>query len=87
MTVLIKQYPSATFELSEDGEWLCNHEDAEIEAACCSGYDNEGNPSCGCHGQDSVFCNAWDCTGIEDWQIEALFDRLQPEPDWDDRDD
>lgn len=84
MTINIKEYPSTTFELSEDGEWLCNHEEAYIERACCSGIDSEGNPSCACHGQDGVICPAWDCTGIQDWQIEDLFDRLDPgEPDYD----
>jgi hypothetical protein len=81
--VNVKQYHSADFYLSEDGKWLCAHTDAYIEPACCSGYDSEGNPSCACHGMDGVICPAIDCTGIEDWQIEELFDRLQPEMDYD----
>jgi len=78
MTIAIKQYPAGTFQLNEEMDtWHCTHEDAEIERACCSGYDSEGNPSCGCHGQDAVMCNAFDCDGILDHEVEALFDRLE----------
>lgn len=77
MTLTIRQYPSATFEMNEDGEFVCNHEEAYIERACCSGRDSEGNPSCACHGVDGIMCPAFDCTGIQDWEIEDLFDKLE----------
>lgn len=78
MNITVKEYPSTTLELSEDGEWLCNHEEAYIERACCSNpVDSNGNITCGCYGRDSVICPAWDCTGIEDWQVDDLFDRLE----------
>ena len=73
---------STTFVMNEDWEFVCNHEDAYIDPACCSGIDSEGNVSCGCHGQDGVLCPAWDCTGIQDHEIDDLFDRLRPERDW-----
>lgn len=77
MTVPIQEYPSGTFVLNEDNEFVCNHADAEIERACCSGRDSEGNPSCACHGVDGILCHAFDCTGIQDHEVEALFDRLE----------
>lgn len=42
--------------LNEDGEFRCPHENVEIEPPCCSGYDSEGLPSCGCYGSYSVYC-------------------------------
>ncbi len=86
MTIAIKEYPSETYELI-DGEFEPQHEDAELDRACCSGRDSEGNPSCGCGGSDGVYCPAVDCPGIRDYQIDALMDRLRPEPDHDDRGD
>jgi hypothetical protein len=78
--IKIKQYDTGVFALSEDNEWVCTHEDAYIERACCSGYDSEGLPSCGCHGQDGVICPAIDCTDIQEWEIDGLFDRLEGDP-------
>ena len=78
MKVQIKEIPQGTFALTEDGDWLCTHEDAEIERACCRNpVDNNGNVTCGCYGQDGVICLAWDCTGIMDYEVEDLFNRLE----------
>lgn len=84
-TITVRQYDEATLVLNEDWQFVCDHTDAYIEAACCSGRDSDGNPSCACNGQDAVICPAIDCTGIEDHEIDALFERLRPEPDYDDR--
>lgn len=65
---------SHPYTMSEDGEFLCEHEDAEIERACCSGRDSEGNPSCACHGMDSVWCPNPDCTGLTQNDIERILD-------------
>lgn len=73
MTVEITSVEES-YELSEDGEFLCTHENAEIERACCSGRDSEGNPSCACHGQDSVWCPNPDCSGLTDNDIERILD-------------
>lgn len=73
---------STAFVMTEDGEFVCSHEDAYIDPACCSGIDSEGNVSCGCHGQDGVLCPATDCTGIQEHEVDDLFDRLRPERDW-----
>lgn len=82
MNITIPNYPTETYELI-DGEFVPAHEDAEIEPACCSGIDSDGNTSCGCHGSDSVHCPAIDCPGITDDQADMLFERLRPEPDYD----
>lgn len=70
---------STTYKMTEDGEFVCAHEDAYIEKACCP----PGTRDCGCYGSDSVICPALDCDGIQDHEIDELFDRLQPEePDY-----
>ena len=58
-TISIKQPEQATYLMDEDGLFRCTHENAEVEPPCCSGRDSEGLPSCGCHGQYSVYC--YDC--------------------------
>lgn len=73
----IKTKDTGVFALTEDGDWVCTHEDAYIERACCLGYDNEGNVSCGCYGQDGVLCPSTGCTDIQEWEVDGLFDRLQ----------
>lgn len=74
---------STTYKMTEDGEFVCAHEDAYIEKACCSGFEN-GLPSCGCRGQDGVICPALDCEGIQDHEVDDLFEKLTPgEPDYD----
>ena len=69
--------------LSEDNEWVCAHEDAYIEKACCSTRGSSGYIECGCGGQDGVLCPSTGCTGIMDWEIDDLFDRLEQ---WDEND-
>jgi hypothetical protein len=61
----------------EMGMKMCQHVNAYIDPACCSGRDSEGNPSCACHGQDAVACPNPKCTDIQDWEVEGLFERLQ----------
>lgn len=76
-SIKIKHQDSGTYLLAEYGEWVCSHADAYVDPACCSGYDSEGNISCGCYGRDSVVCPNTYCTGIEDWQVDDLFEVLQ----------
>jgi hypothetical protein len=78
MIVKIKQYNEATMALVDGDYWKCTHEDAYIEAACCNGSPDEaGRDTCGCHGNDAIVCPAFDCTGIQDYEIDDLFERLQ----------
>lgn len=71
---------STTYKMTEDGEFVCAHEDAYIEKACCPA----GTRDCGCYGQDSVICPAPDCEGIQDHEVDDLFEKLTPgEPDYD----
>lgn len=56
-----------------DGERLCLHVNAYIERACCP----FGAEDCGCKGLDSVACLNPECTGIEDHEIDGLFERLE----------
>lgn len=72
----VKNLTPTAMVMNEDGEFVCPHTEAYIEKACCSGIDSEGNVSCGCHGQDGVLCPAIDCTGIQDHEVDELFDRL-----------
>ncbi len=77
--LLVRQFPSATFKLNEDmNDWECTHAEAYVVRACCSPFSlgSSGYVECGCHGQDSVTCPAIDCTGIQDWEVEELFERL-----------
>lgn len=63
----------------EIGELVCEHSDAYIEKACCSSVGESGYIECGCGGRDSVACPNPKCTGIEDWEVDELFERLQHE--------
>lgn len=62
MTVQITYIDTPILEMNEYGEFECPHYNTEIEEPCCSGYDNEGNISCGCMGQTNTYCR--DC---KDW--------------------
>lgn len=74
---------STTYKMTEDGEFVCAHEEAYIEKACCSGVDSDGLIACGCHGQDGIICPALDCDGIQEHEIQTLIDWLTPEePDY-----
>lgn len=68
--------------ITEDGEFKCTHPNAEVEPPCCSGTDSEGNVSCGCYGQYSVYC--YDCNNddMTDQDVENILD--QGEPDYED---
>ncbi len=76
LAVAIRQAP-ITYKMTEDGDFVCAHTDAYIERACCTSPDSDGNYSCGCHGRDSVICPAVDCTGIQEHEIDQLFDKLE----------
>lgn len=60
------------FELEQ---WRCMHTEAYLEH-CCDGAPEEGRYTCACRGEDSVICPVIDCTGIEDFEIEELFDKI-----------
>lgn len=65
--------------IHEAHDLKCEHDDVEIERACCSGIDSEGNPSCGCHGQDSVYCPDCDNEDMTDSDIEAILTPDEPD--------
>ena len=71
MTTIYVQERSSDWYM-QDGEWYCSHPEAYIEKACCPG----GEMNCGCMGADEVVCPAVDCTGIEDWQVDEIYDQL-----------
>lgn len=74
-------YPQGGSEEYEiiDGERHCLHINAEIERACCSGFD-QGIPSCGCGGMDAVDCPNPLCDGMTDSEVEAIL--MPEEPDY-----
>ncbi len=57
-------------------EVVCTHPEAYIEKACCSTRSSNGLIECGCGGQDSVICPNPNCQGIQDHEVDTLFDRL-----------
>lgn len=71
-TIAVKDLTPTELVMNEDGEFVCPHEDAYIEKACCPG----GTRDCGCQGLDTVECPAIDCTGIQDHEVDALFERI-----------
>jgi hypothetical protein len=81
MKILLKQPTNTIFRLTEDGEFACAHEEAYIVEACCSPFQvgESGYVECGCGGMDSVVCPAADCTGIQNFEIEELFERIESE--------
>ena len=81
MNITVKEIETSTLEMNEDWEFKCTHEFAEIEPPCCSGYDSEGLPSCGCHGQYSVYC--YDCNNddMTDNDVERIIDGSISEPE------
>ena len=82
-TIKVISKDSGVFALSEDNEWVCTHDDAYIDPACCSSVGSSGYIECGCGGQDGVICPSTGCTGIMDWEIDDLMDRLRG---WDEND-
>lgn len=78
MNIKVKQYHEAEFRLSEDGDWLCIHNEAYVEPPCCNGSPDEyGRYMCGCDGKSFVLCPAINCTGIQDWEIDELGDMYE----------
>jgi hypothetical protein len=75
MQITIAQVESETYELNEDGEFVCTHANYEIEKACCSPFQigESGYIECGCQGRDSVFCPNINCTGLTDADVERIF--------------
>lgn len=74
MKIKVKEIEVSSFSLIEgDTGFKCDHELAEVEPPCCSGYSN-GLPDCGCGGSYSVYC--YDCNNddLEDFEVEALID-------------
>ncbi len=72
--------PADNLEVNEDGELVCVHPEAYLDPACCISVGSSGHIECGCGGRDSVVCPANNCTGIQDHEVDGLFDSLQPEP-------
>lgn len=66
--------------ITEDGAFKCTHPNAEVEPPCCSGRDSEGNTSCGCYGQYSVYCNDCSNDDMTDQDVDDLL--TQGEPDY-----
>lgn len=68
-----------------DGERHCLHINAEIERACCSGFEG-GLPSCACHGQDSIGCPNPLCDGMTEVEVDAMLTPEEPdyEPEYQD---
>jgi len=60
-----------------DVEVICTHPEAYIDKACCS--PNQALVECGCGGQDSVVCPNPKCQGIDDSEVDDLFERLAGE--------
>ena len=56
-----------------DEDTLPIHPDAYIEAPCCPG----GTTDCACNGRSSLVCPAVDCPGIDQGDVEKLFERLE----------
>lgn len=55
---------------------ICTHPHAYIEKACCRMPDSDGLFSCACGGQDQVVCPNIICQGIDENEVDQLFDRL-----------
>lgn len=63
----------------ELGIRVCDHAAAYVDPPCCAGSPDEaGRPTCDCQGRDSVVCPAPDCTGIQDYEIDPLLEKLKP---------
>lgn len=67
---------SSTVAEQLDVAVICSHPEAYIEKACCSTPGSSGMIECGCGGQDSVVCPNPKCQGIDDNEVDQLFDRL-----------
>ena len=73
MRVKIKIIETSSYSLTEDGEFTCDHEYAEVTPPCCSGAD------CGCYGLYSVYCDDCDYMNMPEFEVEALIEATIPE--------
>lgn len=55
---------------------LCIHEDVEIIPPCCTFISPNGLIECGCGGRSELMCNNVDCQGIEDYEVDDIFEKL-----------
>lgn len=74
--ITIKYIEVSTYSLTEDGEFTCDHEFAEVTPPCCNGND------CGCYGSYSVYCPGCDNQDLTESEVEALLDTDYSEPDY-----
>lgn len=73
MNIKIKYKETSSYSLTEDGEFTCDHEFAEVTPPCCDGLD------CGCYGLYSVICDDCDYMNMPDFEVEALIEGTIPE--------
>ena len=57
--ITVKYIEVSSYSLTEDGEFTCDHEFAEVTPPCCNGND------CGCYGLYSVTYRDWE-TGTQE---------------------
>ena len=70
----INYIETSSFSLIEgDTRFKCDHELAEVEPPCCSGFSG-GLPDCGCGGSYGVYC--YDCNNedLEQYEVDAIID-------------
>ena len=63
---------SINLVMNEDGEFVCPHNDVDIEAPCCSTPGSSGYIECGCGGMHSVYCNDCHNEDMTDSDIERI---------------
>lgn len=71
--IIIKYLEVSSYSLTEDGEFTCDHEFAEVTPPCCNGND------CGCYGLYSVYCPDCDYMNMPDFEVDALIGATIPE--------
>lgn len=69
----------STYELSEDGDFRCLHERAEVTPPCCSTVGSSGYIECGCGGLYSVYCPDCDYMNMPDYEVNDLIESLTGE--------
>lgn len=74
MTLEVKQ-DQYTYTMNEDFEFVCDHNNAVIQKACCSTLDrgSSGHIECGCGGMDFAICYNPNCTGITEEDADRIF--------------
>jgi len=74
MKIKVKEIEVSSYSLREgDTSFKCDHELAEIEPPCCSGFSG-GLPSCGCGGSYSVYCSDCDNEDLTDVEADNLIE-------------